>query len=280
MKNITIAAAVLMAMAGSALAGESVFKDLAGSVQDGEALVSSIQEPAPGPVAKAFETRIYRNAEGCEATVEERRNGTHIYVREAGGEQAFLWLGKDLKSGEITAFCDQAAVYPQGGGSVKLACGEHPNGGYYTRGEAVLNLTGGLSAVSVRGDVKRTFGWKTDTDIVCSGLRPAADRGASVKSSKAFMGVEACSALDGIYPADMTSEEAQAMLGGCFSGISARYGVPVTFAAEGAEMTILVGLAKDGQPGGNAKVADALKKELAARGGQLFDFKVSVAVAK
>jgi hypothetical protein len=280
MKSTIIAAAVLMVAAGSALAGGPVFKDLAGSVQDGEAMVSRIQEPAHEPVAKGFETRLYRNAEGCEVTVEERRNGTHIYVREAGGEQAFLWLGKDLKSGEITAFCDQAAVYPQGGGSVKLACGEHPNGGYYTRGEAVLNLTGGLSAVSVRGDVKRTFGWKTDTNIVCSGLRPAADRGDSVKGNNAFMGVEACSALDGIYPADMTNEEAQDTLGGCFIGISARYGVPVTFAAEGTEMTILVGPAKDGQPGGNAKAAADLKKELAARGGQLFDFKVSVAVAK
>ncbi|OGR43660.1 MAG: hypothetical protein A2X35_08335 [Elusimicrobia bacterium GWA2_61_42] len=269
-----------MATAGSALAGESVFKDLAGSVRDSETLVSSIQEPAPGPAAKGFETRLYRNAEGCEATVEQRRNGDLIYVREAGGAQAFLWLGKDLKSGEITAFCDPAAVYRQGDGSVKLACGEHPNGGYYTRGEAVLNLTGGLSAVSVRGDVKRTFGWKTDTNIACSGLRPADNRGVSLKSGKSFMGVEACSVLDGIYPSDMTNEEAQGTLGGCFSGISARYGVPVTFAAAGTEMTILVGPAKDGQPGGNAKAAADLKKELAARGGQLFDFKVSVAVAK
>lgn len=280
MKNITIAAAVLMAAAGSALAGGPVFNDLTGSVQDGEALVSSIQEPAPAPAAKGFETRLYRNAEGCEATLEERHNGNLIYVRGADGAQAFLWLGKDLKSGEITAFCDPAAVYRQSDGSIKLACGEHPNGGYYTRGEAVLNLTGGLAGVSVRGDVKRTFGWKTDTDIVCSGLRPAADRGASVKSNTAFMGVEACSALDGIYPSDMTNEEAQGLLGGCFSGISARYGVPVTFAAAGAEMTILVGPAKDGQPGGNAKVTADLKNELTARGGQLFDFKVSVAVAK
>lgn len=221
--------------------------------------------------------RVYRNAAGCEATVEERRNGNLIYVREAGGQQAWLWLGKDMNSGEITSFCSPAAV-SAGSSSVKLSCGEHANGGYYTRGEAVIGFNGGLSSVSVRGEVKKALGWKTDTNISCSGLRPADTR--SAKSASAFMGVQACSALDGIYPADMTAEEADAMLGGCFSGISAKYGVPVTFSAEGTELVIMVGRSENGQIGAGAKVTGDLKRELAARDWRMFDFKASIAVEK
>lgn len=138
-------------------------------------------DKAAGEEKAAGATQVYRNAGGCEATVEERANGSLIYVREAAGAQAWLWLRKDMRNGEITSFCSPAAVSAQGA-SVKLSCGEHANGGFYTRGEAALDLTGGLSAVNVRGDVKRAFGWKTDTSISCSGLRPAVSRAAAAIS--------------------------------------------------------------------------------------------------
>lgn len=186
MNKIILAAAVVAAMAASVKAEGTAFATLLDSAR-GAAVSAPAVQPAPAAKAEkvspegreaapaekaAGEIRVYRNAGGCEATVEERRNGSLIYVREADGAQAWLWLGKDLRGGEITSFCSPAAVAAQGS-SVRLSCGEHANGGFYTRGEALLDLAGGLSAVSVRGEVKRAFGWKTDTAIACSGLRPA-----------------------------------------------------------------------------------------------------------
>lgn len=174
MNKIILAAAVVAAMAGTVKAEGTALGTLLSSA-GGEAGAV----PCAAAAEKALgDTRVYRNAGGCEAMVEERRNGSLIYVREADGAQAWLWLGKDLRSGEITSFCSPAAVSAQGG-SVRLSCGEHANGGFYTRGEALVDLAGGLSAVSVRGEVKRMLGWKTDTSISCSGLRPAADRAAA-----------------------------------------------------------------------------------------------------
>lgn len=173
MNKIIMAAAVAVAMAGSVKAEGTAFASLLDSARGGAVPAPGVQEAAV--VRTAGDTRVYRNAAGCEAMVEERRNGSLIYVREADGAQAWLWLGKDLRGGEITSFCSPAAVAAQGS-SVRLSCGEHANGGFYTRGEALLDLAGGLSAVSVRGDVKRAFGWKTDTAIICSGLRPAGGR--------------------------------------------------------------------------------------------------------
>lgn len=203
MNKMIIAAAVAVAMAGSVKAEGTAFGTLLSSADGAAGAVPAVQ--AAVPAEKGFfqnwggngasdgffgrwdkaaggekavgDTQVYRNDGGCEAMVEERRNGSLIYVREADGTQAWLWLGKDLRSGEITSFCSPAAVSAQGG-SVRLSCGEHANGGFYTRGEAVLDLTGGLSAVSVRGDVKRAFGWKTDTSISCGGLKPAGGRAA------------------------------------------------------------------------------------------------------
>lgn len=174
MNKIILAAAVVAAMAGTVKAEGTALGTLLSSAggEAGAAPCAAAAEKAAG------DTRVYRNAGGCEAMVEERRNGSLIYVREADGAQAWLWLGKDLRSGEITSFCSPAAVSAQGG-SVRLSCGEHANGGFYTRGEALVDLTGGLSAVSVRGEVKRVLGWKTDTSVSCSGLRPEADRAAA-----------------------------------------------------------------------------------------------------
>lgn len=194
MNKIILAAAVVAAMAGAVKAEGTALGTLLSSA--GGAAVTAPEVRAAVPAEKGFfrdwggdgffgrrdkaagDTRVYRNAGGCEAMVEERRNGSLIYVREADGAQAWLWLGKDLRSGEITSFCSPAALSAQGG-SVRLSCGEHANGGFYTRGEAELDLSNGLSAVSVRGEVKRALGWKTDTAISCSGLRPAADRAAA-----------------------------------------------------------------------------------------------------
>jgi hypothetical protein len=40
-------------------------------------------------------------------------------------------------------------------------------------------MAGGVTAVRVRGEVKKASGWKTDTDISCQNLRPAARRAAA-----------------------------------------------------------------------------------------------------
>lgn len=292
----------LMAVgAGAAQAEESALGVLKGAV-NAEAAVPCMQEPAAVPAGKGFfqnwgnggqgngffkpwdksakavwDTKVYRNAEGCEATVEERRNGSAVYVRDARGEQAFLWVANDLNSGDISSFCSPAAV-SAGKSSVRLSCGEQDNGGDHTRGEAVLNLAGGLSSVSVRGEVKKALGWRTDTELSCSGLRPAGDRGAAVKG--VFLGVEACSVLDGVYPSGMTGAEAQEMLGGCFSGISAKYGLPVTFAAETGEMAVLVGCAPNSPTCGNGLAARDIRKALAGRGNRIFDYNVTVLAAK
>lgn len=196
MNKMIIAAAAVAVMAGAVRAEGTAFGTLlssaggeAGAVPGAVAAVSAEKgffQDRGGTAGgdgifadkAAGETRVYRNAGGCEAVVEERRNGSLIYVREADGAQAWLWLGKDLRSGEIASFCSPAAVSAQGG-SVRLSCGEHANGGFYTRGEAALDFSGGLSAVSVRGEVKRALGWKTDTHISCSGLRPEGGRAAA-----------------------------------------------------------------------------------------------------
>lgn len=291
MNKMILAAAVVAVMAVSVKAEGTAFMTLLDSARGGAVSVPSVQSAAAVKSEKAVfsgldavvtekavgETRVYRNAAGCEATVEERRNGSAVYVRDARGEQAFLWVANDLNSGDISSFCSPAAV-SAGKSSIKLSCGEQDNGGYHTRGEAVLNLAGGLSSVSVRGEVKKALGWRTDTELSCSGLRPAGDRGAAVKS--AFMGVAACSVLDGVYPSGMTGAEAQEMLGGCFSGISAKYGLPVTFAAENGEMAVFVGCAPNAQACGNGGAARDIRKALAGRGNRIFDYNVTVLAAK
>lgn len=134
-----------------------------------------VMVPAAAPKAAAAET-VYANDRGCSVTVEERANGYTLFVKD-GGRQAFLGVLKDYSSGDIGAFCSPAAAMLSGA-SLTLSCGEQHNGGAATRGLAVVEMSDGITAVRVRGEVKKGLGWKTDTEIACEGLRPVAAKAA------------------------------------------------------------------------------------------------------
>lgn len=129
-----------------------------------------VMVPAGGPKAAASGERVYRNDRGCSVTVEEHNNGYTLYVRD-GASQAFLGVLKDYSNGDIGAFCSPASASLKGA-ALTLSCGEQHNGGRPTRGLAVVDMSNGVTAVQVRGEVKRAFGWQTDTEIACTGLRP------------------------------------------------------------------------------------------------------------
>lgn len=124
---------------------------------------------AKAAAAPAIANGKYVNASGCLVEAENGANGTVLYVEERG-RRAMLGVLNDLSSGDIAAFCRPASASFDGG-LLTLGCHEQNNGGFSTRGAAELDLRGGLNAVRVRGEVKKTLGWKTDTDITCEGLR-------------------------------------------------------------------------------------------------------------
>ena len=135
----------------------------------GCAMMVMVPAGAPKAAAAPVIAGVYTNDSGCLVEAENGANGTVLYV-EAQGRRAMLGVLKDLSSGDIAAFCRPAAASFYGG-VLTLGCQEQNNGGLSTRGAAELDLRGGLNAVRVRGEVKKTLGWKTDTDIVCEGLR-------------------------------------------------------------------------------------------------------------
>lgn len=128
-----------------------------------------VMVPAAAPKAAAHAETVYANASGCSVTVEERANGYTLFVKD-GGRQAFLGVLKDYSSGDIGAFCSPAAA-SLSGAVLTLSCGEQQNGGRPTRGLAVVEMGDGITAVRVRGEVKKGLGWRTDTGIDCEGLR-------------------------------------------------------------------------------------------------------------
>jgi hypothetical protein len=131
-----------------------------------------VMVPAGGPkaAAPAIANGKYVNDSGCLVEAENGANGTVLYVEERG-HRAMLGVLNNFSGGDIAAFCRPAAASFDGG-LLTLGCQEQNNGGYSTRGSAELDLRGGLSAVRVRGEVKKALGWKTDTSITCEGLRP------------------------------------------------------------------------------------------------------------
>lgn len=115
---------------------------------------------------------VYSNASGCKATVEERANGLIVSVDDGRGQRAVLGFRKDYTGGDIAGFCSPAELQSYGR-SMTLSCdGSGGDGLYKTRGYAVLGLEDGVSSVTVRGEVKRLTGWKTDTDLACEGMKP------------------------------------------------------------------------------------------------------------
>lgn len=118
-------------------------------------------------------TAKYSNAEGCKVEIEQARNGARIYIQDSKGQSAFLGILNDYSSGDIAAFCKDAKVaLDKEKLTITLSCGEQEeSGSLSTRGTAILDATNGLSSVKVKGQVKRLFGWKTDTDISCENLK-------------------------------------------------------------------------------------------------------------
>ena len=133
-----------------------------------------VMMPAGAPKAAARPSIAdgkYVNGSGCLVEAENGANGTVLYVEERG-RRAMLGVLNNFSGGDIAAFCRPAQA-SFSGGVLALGCQEQNNGGYATRGSAELDLRGGLNAVRVRGEVRKTLGWRTDTNISCEGLRPA-----------------------------------------------------------------------------------------------------------
>lgn len=281
-KNLIIAAAVATGMCGSVRASGGVLEVLSGAA--GGDINTSIPVPVAARAAGAAGNHMlaagtYTNAEGCVVTVERRLKGDMVYIQDARGRQATVGVLNDLGGGDIYGFCSPASA-AMSRSSIELSCGEQSEAGAYsTRGKAVLQLTGGLASVSVRGEVKKFGGWRTDTDLVCGGLKPAAGARSAAKSGF-FMGVESCSVLDGIYPGGMTNGEAMDMLSDCFKDVSEAYKVPVTLGADAAGLNISVGRSQADPLGGNAAVTKALRVELQKRGNKLFDLHAGLTVVK
>jgi hypothetical protein len=130
-----------------------------------------VMVPAAAPKAAVrlpIYNGTYTNDAGCIVQAENGAKGTVLYIENLGN-RAMLGILNDLSGGDIAAFCRPAeAAFAKG--VLTLGCPEQDNGGYPTRGFAEVDLRGGLNAVRVRGQVKKTLGWKTDTDIVCDGL--------------------------------------------------------------------------------------------------------------
>lgn len=123
-------------------------------------------------VSRSSNETVYKSDSGCTATVEERANGLLVHIADGRGQQATLGFLKDYTGGDIAGFCSPAELQSYGK-SMTLSCnGQGDGGSHKTRGYAVLGLEDGISSVEVRGDVKRLTGWKTDTQISCSGLKP------------------------------------------------------------------------------------------------------------
>lgn len=139
------------------------------SIAQNGGCAAMVMVPAGAPKAAAAGETVYANDRGCSVTVEERANGYTLFVKD-GGRQAFLGVLKDYSSGDIGAFCSPAAA-ALSGAALTLSCGEQHNGGAATRGLAVVEMADGITAVRVRGEVKKGLGWKTDTEIACEGLR-------------------------------------------------------------------------------------------------------------
>lgn len=175
-----IAAAIAAAVCGTAAAEGAALAEL--SKMTGAAAEMVIPETdaagtwetrkaGTAAAGNRYDSAVYINDQGCEATMEETPNGHMFYVRK-GNEQAVLGALKDLSGGDIASFCAPADISFDGR-TLGLSCGEQQNGGYATRGRAELEFGEDLAAIRVHGEVKRTFGWKTETELVCEGLRPA-----------------------------------------------------------------------------------------------------------
>ncbi|MCM2323773.1 MAG: hypothetical protein NDJ90_10985 [Oligoflexia bacterium] len=121
-----------------------------------------------GSFAQASDMRQFTNLDGCRVDLEKRGNGDVLYVSH-DGQEAIIGVTSDRREGTIAGYCDEPNVVSFGTG-VNLLCNAHQNGDYVTRGSAEIDFRNGLTAVTVEGQVKRMFGWKTDLQIDCQNL--------------------------------------------------------------------------------------------------------------
>jgi len=181
-KNM-IAAVIVSIMCSGAHASDKALETLNRAAGDEVIRNITITEPVARNSEQAGArggTTVYTNDYGCVVTAEQRANGTIIYVQDGNKQQATLGFRNDLRSGDIFSYCSPAKP-SLNGGTLALSCGEQNNGGYSTRGAAVIEMNGGITGVTVEGEVKRALGWKTDTRISCGGLKPAASRNGAAK---------------------------------------------------------------------------------------------------
>ncbi|MCM2268377.1 MAG: hypothetical protein NDI60_11475 [Elusimicrobiales bacterium] len=174
MKSNVIAAMVLTVMCSGVNASEKALEALHRTAGDEVVKNTSIQEPAAQSDrldGSRGGTWVYANSAGCVVTAEQRNNGMIVYVQDGRGQQATLGFLSDMRSGDIFSYCSPARTELKGQ-TLLLSCAEQNNGGYSTRGSAAIEMNGGVSRVSVTGEVKRALGWKTDTQISCDGLKP------------------------------------------------------------------------------------------------------------
>jgi len=175
MKKIAITLIAAAALAGPAWAGAAL-EQLRQDAKPADISAEQRQpDPAPAPAADPagpIPQKVYVNDKGCKvAVLDDGEGGRLLFVSAPGGRTATLAVGRETSSGRISAFCRPAKAGLKDA-ALTLSCGAQENLGYLTRGKAVLDLRGGLSALSVLGEVRVAAGWHTETEISCSGLRP------------------------------------------------------------------------------------------------------------
>lgn len=163
-KNLLIVAAMITACCLTARAGENALGALRGA--GGGAAAAG---PAPEPQGAGG--GVYVNDAGCRVTVTHGSYGSTYVVRD-GRAEAVLGVSADMTRGDIASYCGGTAVSVSGG-VVSLGCGKQDNVFFRTRGKAEIRLAGGeVTAVRMRGEIRRALLWFTDKEISCEGLRP------------------------------------------------------------------------------------------------------------
>lgn len=241
-KNLMMAAVLAAAMCGAANASERALETLNGST--GAEIEEMIKAAPAAQSVRADEwrggSRVYTNAEGCVVTAEQRNNGVMVYVQDGRGAQATLGFLNDYRRGDIFAFCSPALAELKGK-TLTLSCGEQQNGGYPTRGAAVIEMNNGITGVSVRGEVKKAFGWKADTQISCGGLKP--------DYNKALGGEKSAAGLSGTYRRDDGYTSAKLTVREAQQGGAGKLEFALTAATAGGHTGEIEGIATAGKDG-------------------------------
>lgn len=241
-KNVMMAAVLVAAMCGGAYASEKALETLNGAA--GAEIVKETLKAAPAAQeVRADEWRggstVYTNAAGCVVTAEQRQNGVMVYVQDGSGAQATLGFLKDYRGGDIFSFCSPAKAELRGK-TLTLSCGEQQNGGYPTRGSAVIEMNDGITGVAVRGEVKKALGWKTDTQISCGGLKPDFNK---------TLGGDRAAGLSGTYRRDDGYTSAKLTVRETGQGAARKLEFALTAATAGGHTGDIEGAAAAGKDG-------------------------------